>query len=372
LNILIRFEHHPGVRIGGAERQMLLIAKYLKKKGMNFHYVINDPSRSGFKTEKFEEVKIETYGTKVPKSRFHPLNLFFDIFNKLDLVLLFKFFKNLDFDIYHLMGANPITGIWAFFSKIIKKKRFVYTIAGEKELIPGALPWNFLIYKIYKYALKRADLVIAIADYLKQQLYKTYSVESLVIRSGHPIPEGPFIKDDPPLILWISGLREIKNPEIFLSIVKKLENLDVQFLLIGPGNYKKEEIIKLEKNQKNFRFIAGVPKGVDNLYYRKASLLINTSSHEGYPNAFIQAWLHETPVVSLKVDPDGVIKKNKLGFHADGDLKKMITQIKQFINDPNSLRNLGKECRKFAIENHNIAKTARKHLKVYNMLNDRK
>ena len=43
----------------------------------------------------------------------------------------------------------------------------------------------------------------------------------------------------------------------------------------------------------------------------KSKILINTSSFEGFPNTFVQAWANGVPVISLKVDPDNIIKKKK-------------------------------------------------------------
>ncbi len=364
-DICFRFEKDPRVEIGGAERQMLLIADHIEHPYFNFHYIVKNTSKTGFKSYKHKNVSIETYGTNIMIRKPKLLTRMLEILNNLDLFLLLKFHKKLNFDIYHLRGANVITGFWALFSKIVKKKRFVFTIAGARDCIPGGYPWHPIFYKIYKYTLKKADLIIVIADYLKKLLYDNYSVKSIVIESGHPIPEGPFIKNDPPLILWIAGLKPVKRPELFLKIVKNLQDMDAEFLLIGPRDYKKEEILNLVRTQKNFRFIPGVSKSKDNLYYRKASLLVNTSSHEGYPNAFIQAWMHKTPVVSLKVDPDDVIKNHNLGFCANGSLSEMIKWIKKNVNNSSRLKSLGNNCRKFAIKNHNIKSTAKKHLRIY-------
>jgi len=368
VEICFRFEKNPNIRIGGAERQMFLIAKHLKKKDLNFHYIIKDASKLGYTTEQLNGIEIKTFGTHLRNFKPKILNRIFQILNNLDLFLFLKFYKKLNFEMYHLRGANVITGIWAFFSKIVKKKRFIFTIAGARDCIPGTYPWHPVFYMIYKYALKRADLVIVIAEYLKKLLKENYSVDSLVIKSGHPIPEVPFKKEVPPLVLWISRLKKVKRPELFLQIAEELKDLNARFLLIGPGDYKKDEIILQAQNQDNFDFIPGVKMGQDNSFYRKASLLINTSSYEGYPNSFIQAWLCETPVMSLLIDPDRVIKKNNLGFIAKGNVSDMVDKIQNFVENPSELKSIGEQCRRYAIENHNIQRTVNKHLQIYKRL----
>ena len=141
--------------------------------------------------------------------------------------------------------------------------------------------------------------------------------------------------------------------------------LKVNLILVGPGSYLKKEITEFANTHKNFDFIPGVPSGKDNEYYERASLLINTSLHEGYSNTFIQAWLRETPVVSLDVDPDCDICENGLGYHAKGDLNAMVNKIKEFMENPPKLKEMGRKCREYAIKNHDIKKTAEQHYKLY-------
>ena len=50
------------------------------------------------------------------------------------------------------------------------------------------------------------------------------------------------------------------------------------------------------------------------------------------------------------------------------NISDLIKKIEDLIKDPSKLKEMGKKCRKYAIENHNIEKTAEKHYKLYNLL----
>lgn len=76
----------------------------------------------------------------------------------------------------------------------------------------------------------------------------------------------------------------------------------------------------------NLKFFGFIPYHKVNEFFRRASVFVNTSSVEGFPNTFIQAWDHYIPVVSLNVDPDNIIQNEKVGF-LSGTLKKLVSII---------------------------------------------
>lgn len=378
LKVITRMLRHPKFSIGGAERQMEMIGSELVQKKVDFHYIADKFALRGYKYQKKLEIVngikvhfIGFYSNRV----FHNLwDGFLSVAHTLDFYLFIKNFRKFDSDIYHLRGATNVTGSWAFFAKIIKRKKFVFTTANIRNCIPKSYPWNKGMYRIYEYGLKRADVVVVLAEYMKKALYQNYGINSVVIKSGHPVPKGRFKKDDPPMILWIARPYDLKRPELFLQIAQDLIDLKTQFIYIGPGEYMKKEFMAFAKKQKNFTYIYSVPRGEDNEYYERASLLVNTSrpTGEGYPNTFIQAWLHETPVMSLDVDPDCDICKNGLGFHAKGDINAMIDKIKEFIENPSILKETSNRCREYAVKNHNIKKTAEQYYRLYKWLLEKK
>ena len=53
-------------------------------------------------------------------------------------------------------------------------------------------------------------------------------------------------------------------------------------------------------------------------YFDRCKVFVNTSTHEGFPNTFLQAWRRGIPVISY-VDPDGVIERNGLGASVESE-----------------------------------------------------
>ncbi|KKN40547.1 hypothetical protein LCGC14_0732240 [marine sediment metagenome] len=368
LKVCMRLTSHPKYSSGGSERQMDLIGQHLIKKNVDVHFIINKITKAQKEYEEINGIKVHTIGRLRDYKTYRNRKNFLKIIESTDSSLFYKHFFKFTSDIYHLMGADFITGVWAFYSRIIKKKKIVFTAASILDCKKNGFGWSKITNQVYKYGVQHADQVVVLADYMKKEMYKNYNVKSIVIKSGHPIPKGDFRKNDPPLILWISRLDKLKCPDLFIKIFKELKYLNAQFVLIGSGNYLKNEIIKFSEQYDNFTFIPGVKQYIDNDYYAKASLLINTSSSEGFPNAFIQAWMYKTPVISLNVDPDDVISNYNLGFHAKGNFQKLIDSIKDLIENPSKIKDIGKNCREYAISNHDIEQTSNQHHSLYKKL----
>ena len=74
--------------------------------------------------------------------------------------------RSKNYDIYHFRGAPLLKSYWPFFAKIIKRKKLIYTTAHIWDCNPIFLPWKDrkLELKKYEYGLKRADVLIVLAE----------------------------------------------------------------------------------------------------------------------------------------------------------------------------------------------------------------
>ncbi len=110
-----------------------------------------------------------------------------------------------------------------------------------------------------------------------------------------------------------------------------------------------------------------MPYSQINDHFKQASIFVSTSASEGFPNTFIQAWMNYTPVVSLNIDPDDVIKKYNLGLHS-GTFEQMVSDVNTLLGNDELRNDTGRSCRLYAEENHDIKEIVKKHIEVFEKL----
>ena len=89
-----------------------------------------------------------------------------------------------------------------------------------------------------------------------------------------------------------------------------------------------------------------------NALLAQSHILVNTSLYEGFSNTFIQAWLHEVPVVSLSSSPDGLLDNGSLGYCASGDYDLLLESVRKLLNNSRVINDIGLKARQYALESH--------------------
>ena len=359
-------------RLGGAEIQTYFIARELYKRGWEVHYICDKKGK--FYRQSDNGIILHTlknYGTS---------HCFLNFFS------LLKTLKEINPDIIYQRVKFAYTGIVALFAKFNKKK-FVWASSstkdcGEKKFTSflkeyhASFSKRFLFeieYHIHdclcSYGTKNADFIVAQTEEQKDLLARNLDVKSIVIKNGHPVATILPKKENPPVVLWLSNLKRSKHAEIFIKLARQCKDLNCRFILAGHSSNKGylEELLKQIEWVSNIKYIGRVAFVDSNELIGRASVLVNTSEYEGFPNTFIQAWMRETPTVSLNVDPDNVIKKNKLGFHSR-TFEQMVKEIRFLIQNKEVRKEMGRNARKYAVKEHDIKKIIHKYIRLFERL----
>ena len=308
--------------MGGAELQSYYLSKEFVNNKWEVHFTC---TYLGHKNKKL----IIDEGIKIHKFKYY--RRLFDITSFYNI---YKLLKNINADIYYFRGTY-YAGITGYYAKV-HKKIFILAISSDincdkniftKKLLKSNIKLfkKIILYldaKIkdftYLYGLNNANQVLVQNKYQKDSLRKKLNVKSMLLKNGHPVEFRLPPKTNPPIVLWLGSLKRLRQAELFIKLATHCEDLNCRFIMAGRAlseDYR-DEIIKQLQGSSNVKYIGSISLDESNELMGKASIFVNTSTHEGFPNTFIQAWMRETPIVSLNVDPDYIIKNLQLGFHS--------------------------------------------------------
>src|SRR5690606_37823193 len=102
--------------------------------------------------------------------------------------------------------------------------------------------------------------------------------------------------------------------------------------------------------QANIVFHGQVPYHEVAPLYARAKVFVNTSESEGFPNSYLQSWVHGTPVVAF-FDPDNIITRFSLGACV-GTLEQMAAQINALAEQSSTWTRISDSCVHYMHQNH--------------------
>ena len=291
---------------GGAELQQTLLAKALAQRGWSVSMVLADCGQpDGATWDGVRTFKAYRLEEGIPLVRFlHPR------WTKLTSAL-----RRADADIYYSSCAGAHLAQVVMFAHR-RGRKAAFRIASNADCDPKELLVEFWRDRLlYRHGLARADLVLAQTARQQQLLRENFGRESRLAPSLFERADRCLAFEERDLdVLWVGNIRQVKRPDLLLELARRLPALE--FHMVGgplPGAERLYEAIRREAaGLRNVTFRGAVPyQDVQNLYAR-ARILVGTSEVEGFPNTYLQAWAHGTPVVAF-LDPDGLLRRHGMG-----------------------------------------------------------
>jgi glycosyltransferase involved in cell wall biosynthesis len=308
-------QEKSGQRVGGAEFQQVQLAKELVRQGWKVSFITE--KLSGHNHSCVDGIDILFGMNYFLKSKIGVrLSLYLQLWKKL---------KQANADIYYQRNPGIFSALIALFCKC-HGKRFVIAGAHDTNFDKGnELNINSFLdrFELTK-GLNLADTIIT-QSHLQSRLLKTnYNRKGVLLHNLYQPPKVNYTSVNVQKtikanikILWVGRLAEYKRPHLFLELSTFLPDYD--FIIIGANSGNQDLIntfIDKLKNYPNVSYLGHLPLPEVETLFNEVDALVSTSSSEGFPNTFLQAWSRGLPVFSF-VDPDDLIKKNNLGVQVE-------------------------------------------------------
>lgn len=296
--------------IGGEEVQHTLLAKSLARRGHEVSMVVYDYGQKDLaRWDQVTTYKAYRASAGIPVMRFfHPR-----------WTGIWQALRRADADVYYVSCAGMHLGLVALFCKAYKRK-WVFRVAHDTDCEPDKLLVQYWRdKKLYEYGLRRSPAILVQTNRQQQAILANYGLPSKQVEMLVDFPQQRYGFDQRDIdVLWVNNLRQFKRPDLLLALARRMPHL--QFHMVGgpqPGFETMFDDIRREADEiANLSFHGRVPYHAVDVKYARARVFVNTSDSEGFPNAFLQAWVRGTPVVSF-FDPDHLLERERLGQAVD-------------------------------------------------------
>lgn len=331
---------------GGAERQQNLIAQRLLAAGYEVSYLTR--RREGAPIRETQD-GIAVWNA-IPDTRG-------SVKAPYKLAVVTRTLRRTGADTFYVRGNDFLCMVTSAYCRATGCN-FLYAVSSDADIEPQYLERHHPLHsRAFLWAVRSADAVTALTRHQVEVLDTAYSIDAEHISGGYDLPD-----DDPPernereYVLWVGRMdSEQKKPQRFLELAESLP--ETEFVMVGPPNDDEEafyeEIRERASSIPNLRFEGFVDPDQIHEYYRDSIALVNTSDYEGFPNVFMEAWRHETPVVSLYYDVDDMLDREEIGIRS-GSMEALLQDVARLIGDPELQDRLGEAGKAHLRENHSL------------------
>lgn len=279
----------------------------------------------------------------------------------------------------------------------LSKAKHIYEVHDLWPLSPMELgdmskyhPFIVAMQHAENFAYRKADAVVSLLPNTQEHM-KSHGLD---LKKWHYVPNGIAVnewnnkvelndnyleiirnlKKNNKFIIGYAGGHALSNSLItIVEAAKKISklNTDIQFVLVGNGNEKKN-LIQASKGLKNILFLDSIPKQeIPNLLYLMDVLIITWNKNSLYrfginPNKIFDYMMASKPIIHAVDAPNNFVDKAKCGIALNAeDSEEIVNSIIKLKQMPKEkLQKMGRNGHEFVKNNYDYKILVNKYLDI--------
>jgi len=308
----------PHLNSGGAEKVTINFIRQLKKEKFDISLVVLK------KTEQLldlvpQNVKLVDLETKSTKKSFLKLT---------------KYIKHNPQDVV-FTSHSRLAFLVMLLKPFVKKFQHIARMQSSPVLEKKYSEYSFIVRFLYMLGFRSADVVIAQTKQMKKEALEVFKLnEYKVTVMNNPLDtinidkllrdaSSPFLEKEVNIV--VSGrLRKEKGYDVLIKalpvILKEIPNLKLYVLGSDNGEYNSLKTLMEKFGLENNIIFLGFKKN-PYIYYKYCDLFVLSSRREGFPNALLENYYLNTPIVATRCVPivSELIEDGVNGYTCDVD-----------------------------------------------------
>jgi len=352
------FREGVAASAGGAEAQLMTLGKALSQQAHEVHFIVDEFGQSDL--EEIDGIMLH----KVPLRYMGGSNIHLPV----DWFRFTRKLASINADMHLMKVPRNILFPLAVYARIRGKK---VAYVGQRDVDAtqeGARSVDGVpAYYFYRWGLFLVNAVIAQTTSQQKCFSESFNRDAIVIPNVVTLPAEQ-VTEKSDYVLWVGNSSYRKQPEVFLEIVRALPGIKFRMIMAGSNERPDDAFVSdPAANLPNLEYLGFVPFQKIKDEYSNACLFVSTSKSEGFPNTFLQSWQCGTPVVSLYVDPDGVIDRHGLGV-VTGSEQRMVETLRKLMDDANMRQKLAMNSIRYVQNHHSLEAIVAQYRSLFHQL----
>jgi glycosyltransferase involved in cell wall biosynthesis len=333
----------PTLPAGGAETQVLMLARALAERGLRVAIIVFDSQ--GELPTKVDGISIVR--RTMPKRRRLFVLKVFD-----ELKIWPALWRAAGRTIVH-RGGGPELGMVALYARLTGR-RLVFASANVVDFAYDKMTRKRYMLFLYRVGVTLADEVVVQTEEQVALCQAKFGRRPTLIRSMEPlaVPQAT----SPEAFLWVGRLVSYKRPLEYVELARSIP--EARFWMLGiPMPHKEDRLVAeavraRSRTVSNLELLEPRPHAEVQSLMARAVASVNTAEYEGMPNVLLEAWCRGVPALVLSHDPDDVVTKHGLGGFANGSRTELVELARQQWLTRFDRAALAERCRTYIAQHH--------------------